>query len=206
GVDLLIPNSTIFYDEISGICFGQKKYNLSVKGMPSLPLSNLLLLSSQSTLLQQLCICIKLNWIVLLNGPRLNGKSSVVETLGLLGQSSLKRMRLNKETDASELLGSYEQVLDYKIIEECFDEFCNILENPSVIGLPEEHSRTALKDLKNIEKTDVHKLRCKIIQIAALVNAESQEKLNIIASKLSKVYLRFEWRSSVFVEAYKNGF
>uniref|UniRef100_A0AC35GTG1 ATPase dynein-related AAA domain-containing protein n=1 Tax=Panagrolaimus sp. PS1159 TaxID=55785 RepID=A0AC35GTG1_9BILA len=109
------------------------------------------------------------------------------------------------ETDASELLGSYEQVLDYKIIEECFDEFCNILKNHSVIGLSEEHSQIALKDLENIEKTDVHKLRCKIIQIAALVNAESQEKLNIIASKLSKVYLRFEWRSSVFVEAYKNG-
>uniref|UniRef100_A0A914Z5M4 Midasin n=1 Tax=Panagrolaimus superbus TaxID=310955 RepID=A0A914Z5M4_9BILA len=113
GTDLLTQNSTIFYDDTAGICFGQKKYNISVQNMPSLPLSNLLLLSSQSTLLQQLCICIKLNWIVLLNGPRLNGKSSVIETLCLLSQSKLKRMRLNKETDASELLGSYEQVKNY---------------------------------------------------------------------------------------------
>lgn len=110
GTDLLIPSSYLFYDKTNGICFGQKKYNLQVHDMPTLPLSNLLLLSSQSSLLQQLCICVKLNWIVLLNGPRLTGKSSIIETLSTLSQRKLKRMRLNKETDASELLGTYEQV------------------------------------------------------------------------------------------------
>lgn len=111
GTDLLIPKSNIFFDDEKGICFGQRKYNISLPDdAPKLPLTNILLLSSQSTLLLQMCISVRLNWIVLLNGPRLTGKSSVVEALSVLSQSKLKRMRLNKDTDASELLGSYEQV------------------------------------------------------------------------------------------------
>ena len=108
--DMELPKSDVYYDETVGLCFGSSKYSLLPKRTPSFPLSNLLLLPSQSTLLQQLCVCIRMNWIVLLNGPRLSGKSSLIETLSVLRQTNLKRMRLNKDTDASELLGSYEQV------------------------------------------------------------------------------------------------
>ena len=109
GVPLIRPKPTIFFSKNCGICFGDYKYNLTCNKEPEFK-AELLLLPSQLRLLQELVGCLKMNWLVLLNGPRLAGKSSVVEILANLTGRELMRMKLNKETDASELLGTYEQV------------------------------------------------------------------------------------------------
>uniref|UniRef100_A0A915DGN9 Midasin n=1 Tax=Ditylenchus dipsaci TaxID=166011 RepID=A0A915DGN9_9BILA len=68
------------------------------------------LLASQSKLLQQLAACVSLNWLCLITGDCNSGKRSTVEILAILSNRRLSTMRLTAETDAIELLGSYEQL------------------------------------------------------------------------------------------------
>ncbi|VDN51100.1 unnamed protein product [Dracunculus medinensis] len=71
---------------------------------------NLKLLPSQASILEHLATCVRMNWISLIVGESKIGKSSVVKNLAALTGNELKIMRLTSETDASELIGSFEQV------------------------------------------------------------------------------------------------
>lgn len=68
------------------------------------------LLPSQASILEHLATCVRMNWISLIVGESKIGKSSVVKNLAALTGNELKIMRLTSETDASELIGSFEQV------------------------------------------------------------------------------------------------
>lgn len=68
------------------------------------------LLACQARLLQQLVACVNCDFLSLLIGPAYSGKRSIVELLARFGNIPLKIMRMTSETDAQDLLGSYEQV------------------------------------------------------------------------------------------------
>lgn len=62
-------------------------------------------------ILEQLAVCVKMNWVALLVGETNIGKSSIVRNLASLTGNQLFEMRLTSESDALELLGSFEQVI-----------------------------------------------------------------------------------------------
>uniref|UniRef100_A0A0M3JIG4 G domain-containing protein n=1 Tax=Anisakis simplex TaxID=6269 RepID=A0A0M3JIG4_ANISI len=67
------------------------------------------LLSSQMQLLEEVAVCVQMNWLTLLTGKSNVGKASTVNMLAELTGNRLSTMRLTSETDALELLGSFEQ-------------------------------------------------------------------------------------------------
>ena len=70
---------------------------------------HLFLLASQCSLLEKLSACVVANWLALIVGPPNTGKRSTVEILAKISGNVLHRMKITAETDAQELLGSFEQ-------------------------------------------------------------------------------------------------
>lgn len=68
------------------------------------------LLSSQLQTLQKLGIAVKCGLLPLLIGQHLCGKTTIVRLLAQLHQTEVKVIPLSSETDAQDLLGSFEQV------------------------------------------------------------------------------------------------
>lgn len=82
-------------------------------GSQYLPISpqstSLQLIPTQLGVLEQLLICIQRNWPVILVGNTGEGKSSLCRLASLLHNQTLHEYSLSPTTDASDLLGSYEQ-------------------------------------------------------------------------------------------------
>ena len=57
-----------------------------------------------------------MNWLTLLVGPRGCGKTSTIENLAQICGVRLEKLCLTSETDAQELIGSYEQVMNIKYL------------------------------------------------------------------------------------------
>lgn len=74
------------------------------------PVDSFRLLASQTTVLQSLAACVNCDFLSLLIGPAYCGKRTVVELLARLANVPLRVMRMTSETDAQDLMGSYEQV------------------------------------------------------------------------------------------------
>lgn len=71
--------------------------------------TSLSLIPSQLGALEQLLICIQRNWPVILVGNTGDGKSSICRLASLFHSQTLHEYSLSPTTDASDLLGSYEQ-------------------------------------------------------------------------------------------------
>ena len=78
-----------------------------------------LLLRGSLECLEKLAIAVKMNWLTILVGQSAAGKSSLVENFAQLCGRKLQIFNLSSDTDALELLGSFEQVLCVR--------FCKIL-------------------------------------------------------------------------------
>lgn len=74
------------------------------------------LLASQAGILQRLAACVNSDFLSLLIGPAYSGKRTIVELLARLANVPLRIMRMTVETDAQDLMGSYEQVGHVKIL------------------------------------------------------------------------------------------
>jgi midasin (ATPase involved in ribosome maturation) len=68
------------------------------------------LLACQTGILQKLVSCVNCDFLALLTGPSYSGKRTTVELLARFANIPLRVMQMNSETDAQDLLGSYEQV------------------------------------------------------------------------------------------------
>ncbi|TCD70746.1 hypothetical protein EIP91_001775 [Steccherinum ochraceum] len=69
-----------------------------------------LIMHSQLGALESLGICIAQNWLSILTGPYNSGKTTVVRTLASLTGHPLHEIYVNTATDASDILGSFEEV------------------------------------------------------------------------------------------------
>jgi midasin len=67
-------------------------------------------LQCQLAALEALTACLANGWLAILNGPRGCGKSSLVRTIANLAGSSLHEISINNATDASDILGSFEEI------------------------------------------------------------------------------------------------
>ena len=71
---------------------------------------NVRLLACQSNAIRRLAACVACNQLALLVSPAHTGKRSIVEALARLLNAPLRCVHVTAETDAQDLLGSYEQV------------------------------------------------------------------------------------------------
>jgi len=74
--------------------------------------SNRLLLRRNVHQLERLAVCIEMNWLALIVGNSATGKTTLIEMLAELCGVQLKTFYVTGDTDAMELLGTFEQVID----------------------------------------------------------------------------------------------
>ncbi|CAL2028660.1 unnamed protein product [Caenorhabditis brenneri] len=127
-------------------------------------------------------------------GPRNCGKRAVVENVANICGKQLKSIALNADTDAQELIGSYEQVVD----EDCLDDA-----KSKVIGILRQKTidDALLEKIQNAE--DLNKLEA-VIELIMAENGDIEEVRDVV-NIATQSSMRFEWKDSVFVDAYLNG-
>uniref|UniRef100_A0A1I7ZW85 AAA domain-containing protein n=1 Tax=Steinernema glaseri TaxID=37863 RepID=A0A1I7ZW85_9BILA len=184
-------------DPIVSIAVSDKKFIIgptSLDRASSVLDTELKLLPCQMSLLLKLALCVDMNWLALLVGPFNAGKRSV--NLAALTGNKLHHMRLTSETDALELLGTYEQVTDFVDLERIRSEAIRIVD-----GFICDSS---LSDLRSAE--DMLDLRTSVAcAVELLTDSDRKEKLQELVDELSNTCMRFEWFNSKFLDAYTNG-
>ncbi|WKX90319.1 hypothetical protein Q1695_009285 [Nippostrongylus brasiliensis] len=156
------------------------------------------LLISQTTLCYQLATCVDMQWMPLIVGPRNSGKRSTVENLAAICGRQLEVIVLNSETDAQELIGSYEQVIDGSALSAAKSSLCSLLSS--------HVDESCLKKMNVAE--DVVQLE--IAAETALIELSTNhpdlvEECRELLASAARTAVRFEWIDSVFVRAYLNG-
>ncbi|KAF1758175.1 hypothetical protein GCK72_014633 [Caenorhabditis remanei] len=152
------------------------------------------LLASQLILMHRISTCVELNWLTLLVGPRNCGKRAVIENVANICNRPLRTIALNADTDAQELIGSYEQVVDENCLPDAKTKIVEILRKNQVEGV-------LIEKVQNTE--DLNKLEATIeLVLSEIGNIEEIRDVLSIANQSS---MRFEWTDSVFVDAYLHG-
>ncbi|VDO13680.1 unnamed protein product [Haemonchus placei] len=156
------------------------------------------MLASQSTLIHQLSVCIDMKWMPLIIGPRNCGKRSALECLAQICGVELHTILLTPETDAQELIGSYEQVVDNSALNDAKTTLCSLLEQHVDEGvlkkLNDADDVTQLEMIAEIELVDMKESNSSVVD-------ECREVL----AHAARSAMRFEWIDSLFVRAYLDG-
>ncbi|CAD6195225.1 unnamed protein product [Caenorhabditis auriculariae] len=160
-------------------------------------LANSRLLPSQMKVFHELATCVQMNWLALIVGQRNGGKRTIVENLATLSGRTLQTISLNADTDAQELIGSYEQIVDENVVGEAKKQLYQLLE-PKI-----SDESTLKKILASGELLDLE-----TATEMALAQCEDQKTVTScreVLSDASGSAMRFEWIDSVFVRAYLSG-
>ncbi|KJH53347.1 ATPase family protein [Dictyocaulus viviparus] len=156
------------------------------------------LLSSQFTLMHQLAVCVDMQWMTLIVGARNSGKRSTLQNLANICGVHLQTIVVNSETDAQELIGSYEQTVDDSVISDVKSALCKLL-----------NAHVNERDLKQILNAEnVTQLQA-LVEMALSDIKDNESLVNECHSALERAVrstLRFEWVDSPFVRAYLNGY
>ncbi|PIC35238.1 hypothetical protein B9Z55_014659 [Caenorhabditis nigoni] len=153
--------------------------------------SNRRLLASQMALMHSVATCVELNWLTLLVGPRNCGKRTVIENIANICGRKLKSITLNADTDAQELIGNYEQVVDEDCLPDAKKKIIEILQKKNV---PVDRVQQA---------DDLNKLEATVELILSEIG--NDEEIREVISIANQSSMRFEWTDSVFVDAYLHG-
>uniref|UniRef100_A0A0N5C8B2 Midasin n=1 Tax=Strongyloides papillosus TaxID=174720 RepID=A0A0N5C8B2_STREA len=188
----LVPVIRLNNDIIS---FGNESFTMEdVKYINS---NQNILLSSQLSLLQKLITNVNMNWLTLLVGQSFTGKRTLIEILASLYGKKLNHMRLTANTDALELLGSYEHLSDAIDFIQLRKNYVNDIRKLNV---------NEQLILEAEEAEDLLQLRLNLQCIYSLdINNKIKEKLFKYDEEFSNSNLRFEWKNSVFLNSYLNG-
>ncbi|KAK6056185.1 ATPase family protein, partial [Cooperia oncophora] len=156
------------------------------------------LLASQSTLMHQLAVCIDMQWMPLIIGPRNCGKRSTLENLATICGVELHTIVLTSETDAQELIGSYEQIVDDSALIDAKAALSELLEkhvDADVLNkLNAADDVTQLETLAEMVLIDLKESHSDVVD-------ECRELL----AHAARSAMRFEWIDSPFVRAYLDG-
>ncbi|RPD62626.1 midasin [Lentinus tigrinus ALCF2SS1-7] len=88
-------------------------------------------LQSSLPALESLGMCIENGWLAILTGPRNSGKTALVRTMaGLLGKT-LREVSINNSTDATDVLGSFEETDLGYCISDVVQEVINVVDDVS---------------------------------------------------------------------------
>lgn len=153
------------------------------------------LLASQLIPMHHVATCVELKWLVLLVGPRNCGKRAVVENVANICGKRLKSIALNADTDAQELIGSYEQVVDEDCLHDAKSKIIEIMKQKTI-------DDATLDKIRNAE--DLNKLEA-IVELILAENGDIEEVRDFV-NIANQSSMRFEWKDSVFVDAYLNGY
>ncbi|KAH9924312.1 midasin [Epithele typhae] len=94
--------------------------------------------------LESLGMCIKHGWLAILTGPRDSGKTSIARTIADMSGHILHEVSINNATDASDILGSFEEIdLSYSV-NLIAQELLDILDDVSRSHLPSPVSASDL--------------------------------------------------------------
>ena len=85
-------------------------------------------LHKQLNALESLGLCVSQSWLAILTGPRGSGKTSLVRSLAHVTGNVLREMTINPGTDTMDILGSFEQTDNRRILSNILDEVIGILE------------------------------------------------------------------------------
>lgn len=162
--------------------------------------------------LESLILCIEHRWPAILVGESGCGKSLLLRTLASLRGARLLELSLSKETDASDLIGGYEQ-LDYsRQATEALNEAKAILRNRFTFMDPktlDADSQQWLQLYQLIVNTKDVKQAANGLFVASqhypeiLIYAQKLEKVINQASSPDKV--SFQWLDGMLVEALESG-
>ncbi|KAK5976327.1 VWFA domain-containing protein [Trichostrongylus colubriformis] len=156
------------------------------------------LLASQITLMHQLSVCVAMQWMPLIIGARNCGKRSTLENLAEMCGVKLHTIVLTSETDAQELIGSYEQVVDGSILIDAKANLCELLRDHVDAALLKKLN--AAEDVIQLE-TMAEMVLIGMTGSHSIVVDECREVL----AHAARSAMRFEWIDSPFVRAYLDG-
>lgn len=109
-----MPNLQINIETKNQISFNNSKIEINIDSLGDLMKVKLAkILSLQTDILQKVVACVEMNWLCLLVGDCNGSVRCLIEAVACLQSKKLTIVRLNSETDALELLGTYEQVYYY---------------------------------------------------------------------------------------------
>ncbi|CEF65608.1 Midasin [Strongyloides ratti] len=155
------------------------------------------LLPSQLSTLQKLIVNVNMNWLTLLVGESFIGKRTLIEILAGLYGKKLNHMRLTANTDALELLGSYEHLSNAVDFNNLKQNYINDIKKLNVVEKLIEEAE---------EAEDILQLRHNLHVICSLdINDEIKNNLSKYDEEFASSNLCFEWRNSVFLNSYLNG-
>ncbi|CAB3406564.1 unnamed protein product [Caenorhabditis bovis] len=174
------------------------KSKISRRSSPTMAQNENRLLPSQMEVCSNLATCVEMNWLVLLVGPRNCGKRSAIENLATLSGRTLRTIALNADTDAQELIGSYEQIVDENCLPDAKEAILKVLHDAELRSMYAEKLRGA-EDLTQLESS------VELI-LSEISNDDVKAKIRHINEIANQASMRFEWRDSVFVDAYLNGY
>lgn len=109
GEEAWCPPVPLVDKEEDCLCFGPVQLRL-LSDRRAAARNDIRYLASQASIHQKLAACVSMNWLALLVGSCNVGKQSTLEGLATAVGARLRTLRLTPETDALELLGTYEQV------------------------------------------------------------------------------------------------
>ncbi|KAJ1361784.1 hypothetical protein KIN20_021125 [Parelaphostrongylus tenuis] len=155
------------------------------------------LLSSQFVLMHQLAVCVDMQWVALIIGPRNSGKRTTLQNLADICGVHLQTIVLNSETDAQELIGSYEQSVDDQAFNDAKRNLCEILSA--------HVEEIALKEVLNAEDLTQLETVTEIVLSDVKDNNDVVDECHLVLERAARSSMRFKWVDSPFVRAYLNG-
>lgn len=161
---------------------------------------------------ESLILCIEHNWPVILAGKSGCGKSFLLRTLASLRGCRLVELSLSRDTDATDLIGGFEQ-LDYdRLVAEALAEVADLVRENLAFGssktTDEEHKQW-LRLYQLIECTkDVQRVASELF-LATKYHPETlayaQKLTKLIEAATSSGDVTFQWVDGMLVDALESG-
>lgn len=178
-------------------------------------------IASQLSALEAIAACLDNGWLAIITGPRSSGKSSLVRLAADLTGNSLQEISINSATDATDILGSFEEVDSRSRFESLLRAASHLLDD--VLA---EFDSSCLQDAARLKEacdaapnaTSFENLRTSVAQPAqrmhetlrarTIVLRDNERKLLSILDAMSAHAHdagRFEWVDGPLVRALKEG-
>lgn len=165
-----------------------------------------LILPSQVPVLRSMIHCVNMNWLVILIGEAGSGKTAMINILAAMAGKRLHSLYLTSDSDANDLIGSYEQVSHEHELSRVKEKMVDLVQKMPACSIERKHIEAApsVESLRGIFSE---------MQITYKDNEQMCNSTDVIAEILDRLKLqesaskrlRFQWMNSVVVDAVRSG-